>query len=107
MSNISTARLSAAAPLRYHELAEGESIAGVVVKLPRRDEYQGNRLWIDRGDETISIAATSRRGHTVLERELIRQRVRVGHRIRVRYLGMVQTYNGGRSYRDYELGVIA
>ncbi len=92
----------------HYVLAAWERISGRVRKLPNAGEYKGNRLWSQRPDvSVVSLPATSRKGHTVLERELVGQRVRVGSRVTITYLGVREACRETRRHRAYRLEVVA
>jgi hypothetical protein len=76
------------------ELAEGERLTGVVLRLPEAGAVDGNRLTLNTADGVASIPATGRRGWTVLEREL--SRVRVGDTITVHFVGWREKHDGVR-----------
>jgi len=90
---------------RWHELVEGETVEGTVVRLPMWGADAGTRLFLDTDDEVISIPATAGKGHTVLERLLSDERVRVGDGVTITYVGKRRTADGERTYRDYQLEV--
>ena len=86
---------------RQVELMEGETIVGVIERLPKENALGGNSLYLNTGAERISIHATAKRGHTVLERRLDELGVKVGDRISIHYTGKRSTANGEREYRHY------
>jgi hypothetical protein len=91
-------------PWRKYRLVEGEIVEGEVARLPQPAAFCGSRLFLVRKpNDTIAITASGRRGHTVLERELHEQQVRVGDRVAIRFYGMRTTVDGERSYRLYEV----
>jgi hypothetical protein len=55
----------------------------------------------------LGMPASASRGHTILERELVRQRVALGDRIRITFCGRRQTRDGAREYRRYSVQVLA
>jgi hypothetical protein len=89
------------------ELEDGETIVGIVVFVPRSGAFQGNRLFLKTDGGTVGFDATSRRGHTVLERELERQTVKPGDRVRITRHGFRVTQDGEHTYRDYSVEVVA
>jgi hypothetical protein len=86
---------------RDYTLAPGESITGIVRKLPAPGTYEGNRLWIDLGNDILSLAATGKRGHAVLANQLEARRVRHGDRITITYHGLRESASSGHMYRHY------
>lgn len=92
-------------PARQHELIEGESVAGIVLRLPAWNAVSGTRLFLTTGRETVSIPATASKGHTVLAKLLSEEHVAVGDHVTIGYLGKRRTADGEREYRDYRLEV--
>ena len=90
---------------RDYTLAPGESITGIVRKLPAPGTYEGNRLWIDLGDDILSLSATGKRGHVVLANQLEARRVRHGDRITITYHGLRESSSSGHMYRHYVVEV--
>lgn len=88
-------------PWSAHDLAEGESITGVVLRKPTPTAFNGSRLFLGTSDEVIGIHATAKSGHTVLEREL--QDIEHGDRVTITYHGKRLTGDGEREYRFYKL----
>jgi len=92
---------------RLVNLAEGEVVEGLVVRLPGRGIHSGTRLFLQtEAGETICLPATARVGWAVLERALLRERVALGDRIAVRFREWRQTADGERRYRDVDLMVL-
>ncbi|PZS12460.1 MAG: hypothetical protein DLM64_04860 [Solirubrobacterales bacterium] len=90
--------------IRRYELIEGEIVTGRVERLPAAGIDQ---LFLERSaGDVLVLAAAARTGHAVLERELARHQVRVGHRVAIIYTGKVRTVDGARTYRDYQLEVL-
>jgi hypothetical protein len=84
-----------------YELPEGELLEGEVVRLPRRGAHHGTRLFIRTEQGVRAVAATSRRGHTILARELERQSIQEGDMVKVVwYWGETAE---GYPFRRYEL----
>jgi hypothetical protein len=69
-------------PARWRELVDGETLSGRVLRLPAPGAYAGNRLFLRTATEVIAVRATAKRGHSVLERLLIDERVHASLRIR-------------------------
>jgi hypothetical protein len=92
-------------PARQHELVEGESAAGTVLRLPAWNAVNGTWLFLRTTQETVCIPASAKRGHTVLARLLEDEHVAVGDHVTVAYLGKRRTADGEREYRDYRLEV--
>ena len=90
-----------------HEMVEGERVEGVVLRLPAPGVPSGTRLFLETATGPIAIAATAKKGATVLERRLRDEAVGVGDTITVSYFGMRRTADGERSYRDFRLEVKA
>ncbi len=88
---------------RAHELVEGESISGVVLRLPTPGAFNGRRVFIATPEDVVGLHATAKTGHTVLEREL--EHVRPGDRVTITNHGWRDTADGERSYRDYMVEV--
>lgn len=88
-------------PWRAHDLAEGESITGRVLRKPTARAFNRSRVFIGTPNEVIGMHATAKTGHTVLEREL--QDIDPGDRVTVTFLGWRTTTDGERSYRHYEV----
>ena len=97
--------LGTAPAVRWHELLEGEMLSGTVRRLPEPGVPAGTRLFLEVDGELISIPAVARRGHTVLERLLLDERVAVGDCITIIFLGWRRTLDEQREYRAYELEV--
>jgi hypothetical protein len=92
---------------RWIDLGEGQSIEGVVRRLPAPGIHSGTRLFLRTDDgEVLSIAVAAKRGWSVLEWALKRERVRVGDRITVEFLGWRQTADKERRYRDVDVTVL-
>jgi hypothetical protein len=92
---------------RWIDLGEGQALEGTVVRMPTRGAPAGTRLFIrPDGGDTVSIAATAKRGWSVLERALKSERVRVGDRILVEFRGWRQTLDQERRYRDVKVMVL-
>ncbi len=81
------------------ELAEGESVTGVVLRLPAPGAKRGTRLLLDAGGGHVELFASASRGHAVLAGELERQRVAVGDTIRIRSYGWRETRDRECRYR--------
>ncbi len=92
---------------RLYELAEGESVAGEVVRLPERGAFNGSRLFLRRSDtgEVLAIRATAKVGHTVLEKKLVKMDIQVGDHVRVAFQGWAET-GDGFPYRHEEVNRI-
>lgn len=88
-------------PWVARELDEGETITGVVLRLPTRGAFNGSRVFIAMPDEVLGIPATSKVGHTLLEREL--RHIEPGDKVSITYFGKRFTSDGLRAYRHYEL----
>jgi hypothetical protein len=89
-------------PWTPHELSEGETIVGTILRLPTPGAFCGSRLFIGNyPDEVLGIPATAKKGHTVLEREL--EGYQPGDRISVTYDGWRTTADGERKYRLYSV----
>lgn|GEM_PF-6842757 len=88
-------------PWRAHDLAEGESISGVVLRKPTARAFNGSRVFIGTPDEVIGMHATAKTGHTVLEREL--QDIDPGDQVTITFFGKRQTWDGEREYRFYKV----
>src|SRR5207244_961771 len=87
MQNIHDAS-SVAMLARHHELRPGEQITGTVQRLPQHGAFRGNSLLLRLDDgELVALEATAKRGFTTLERELERQAVLPGRRIRITFVG--------------------
>lgn len=70
--------------------------------------YEGNRLWSQRPHvSVVSPPATARKGHTVLERELVGQRVGVESRVTITYLRAREACRETRTHCAYRLEVVA
>jgi len=89
------------------EDGDAHIVEGIVVRMPEPGAPAGNYILLRQGSGCeLSIAATARRGHTVLERELERQRVRVGDRLRVEFRGWAGGLDApGHMYRLYAVEV--
>jgi hypothetical protein len=86
------------APPRF--LREGEAITGTVRQLPKPGRFLGNCVIVETDDgKRVSLAATPRKGHAVLARELTRLGVRVGDAITIAFHGWRLTDDGERRYR--------
>jgi hypothetical protein len=105
MHNVATPQYVRAA--RWLDLAEGQNIEGVVVQLPAHGTPYGTRMFLrtDAG-EVVSIAATAKRGWSVLERALRSEQVRVGDRVAVEFRGWRVTADQERRYRDVRVIVL-
>jgi hypothetical protein len=92
---------------RLVNLAEGQVIEGVVIRLPGPGIHSGTRLFVrtDSGD-VICLPATARAGWAVLERALIREGVAQGDRIAVRFRAWRETKDGERRYRDVDVMIL-
>ena len=88
-------------PWRAHDLAEGETITGTVVRLPERGAFCGSRVFIAARGEVVGLSATAKVGHTLLERELTH--IEAGDKVSITYFGKRTTVDGEREYRHYEL----
>jgi hypothetical protein len=88
-------------PWRAHDLAEGESVTGRVVRLPKRGAFNGSRVFIATRAEIVGLHATAKTGHTVLERQL--KGIGVGDLITIINHGLRMTRDGERYYRHYEV----
>ena len=85
----------------------GASVTGTVIRLPAPNIANGTYLYLRRDlGRTVGLHATSRRGHTVLERELHDQTVQVGDVIQVTFHGWRTTTGGERQYRDERVQII-
>lgn len=87
----------------FHELAEGERLAGVIVRLPDPGAFHGSKLFVRREDGVIAVYATAKRGRTILEFRL--RELQVGDRITLVYHGKRRTLDDQREYRAYSLSV--
>lgn len=97
---------SAVRDAQWIDLAEGQSVTGTVVRLPARGIPSGTRLFIRTDSDVVSIAAAAKRGWSVFERELKRQNVQAGDRIKVTFVGWRQTTNEERRYRNVDVTVL-
>jgi hypothetical protein len=92
---------------RWIDLNEGQTIEGMVLRMPARGAPSGTRLFLRLDDgQVVSIAAVARRGWSVLERALKREHVRLGDRILVDFRGWRQTLDQERRYRDVDAIVL-
>ena len=92
---------------RWIDLAEGETIAGRVVQLPAKGAHSGTRLFLRRDDGTIvCIAATARRGWSVLEKALVDDAVCEGDKVQVTFDGWRRTRDKERVYRSVHLMIL-
>jgi hypothetical protein len=90
---------------RWIDLAEGQCVEGVIVRLPAPGVPYGTRLFIRRDDgQVVSLAAAARRGWSVFENAL--KGVLVGDRIYVKFDGWRQTADGERRYRNIRVTVL-
>jgi hypothetical protein len=87
---------------RPYELAESETVAGVVLRLPAAAAFNGSRLFLRTEHGTLAIRATAKSGHTALANQLERLQVRPGDEIAVAFTGWGTTA-AGYSYRNYEV----
>jgi hypothetical protein len=86
-----------------YELAEGETLAGTVLRLPQAGAFNGSRLFVRKpGGEVLAIRATAKAGHTVLENQLKRHGVEPGHEVSITLEGWGTTTEG-YNMRLYEL----
>jgi len=90
---------------RSVELIAGERVEGIVLRLPIWNAESGTRLFLATVRGTVSIPATANKGHSVLARLLDDERVAVGDRVAVTYMGKRPTADGEREYRHYRLEV--
>jgi hypothetical protein len=88
-------------------LAEGQVLEGIVLRLPGRGIHSGTRIFLrtDAGEE-VCLPATGRAGWAVLERTLLAEKVAIGDRIAIRFRGWRETADGERRYRDCEVMVL-
>lgn len=91
----------------WRELAEGESVAGVVLRLPAPGAKWGTRVLLDVDGRHVELYASVSRGHAVLARDLDRQHVAVGDTIRIRSYGWRETRDTERRYRLERVEVLA
>jgi DNA/RNA endonuclease YhcR with UshA esterase domain len=87
---------------RPYELAEGETVAGVVLRLPAAGTFNGSRLFVRTEHGTLAVRATAKSGHTALGNLLERPHVRPGDRVAVTFTGWGTTA-AVYSYRNYEV----
>jgi hypothetical protein len=83
--------------------AEGDSIEGLVLRLPQPGLHNGRRLILQSNGEERLVDASARHGHAVLADKLERLGVRVGDHVRITYVGWRVTRDGARRYRLYTL----
>lgn len=83
----------------------GESIRGLVVRLPQPDTGYGRSLILAAGGILRRLDAGAKTGHAVLARELERQHVRPGDAVKITYQGWRTTQDGADRYRLYVLSV--
>lgn len=88
-------------------LREGETCEGIVLRLPAAGVPHGRQLFLVGDDGAVySLPAVARAGWAVLEKSLVRERVRPGDRIAVSFLGWRATADGERRYRDTSVVVL-
>jgi hypothetical protein len=89
---------------RHHDLQPGECITGVVHRLPEHGAFRGNSLLLRvEGGELVAVEATAKRGFYVLEREIERQAISPGSRVRIDFLGWREAQSGMHSYRNIKV----
>lgn len=78
-------------------------LEGIVERLPSAGGFHGRRLFVrvDSG-AVLALVASAKLGHTVLERELAKQRIQVGDDIRVTFAGWRKSA-AEHQYRDYKI----
>lgn len=86
---------------RTHDLVEGESITGRVVRLPSPGAFNGSRVFVATPSEVVGLQATAKTGHTVLERKL--ESIEHGDLVTITFHGKRPTADGEREYRLYTL----
>jgi hypothetical protein len=91
---------------KRYGLIEGETLSGTVAKLPTPNSAYGTWLVLDCDGRCLALAATAKRGWSVLERALIEQLVGVGDRIELRFCGWRESREG-RRYRLVRVAVLA
>ncbi len=91
---------------RAIELAVGETVEGAVERLPQPGTTHGNRLFLRTPIGVVGLNATSRTGHTVLERLLIDLVIEVGESVSITFEGWRSTVTGRREYRLYSLRLL-
>ena len=87
---------------RPYELAEGETVAGVVLRLPVAGTFNGSRLFLRTDHGTLAIRATAKSGHTALANLLERLHIRPGDEVAVAFTGWGTTA-AGYDFRSYEV----
>lgn len=92
---------------RLLDLRPGESLRGILLRLPQRGIPHGTRLFIlTEGDGPVALLATKKAGWLCFERALVREDPQPGDLIEVRFRGWRSTLDGLRRYRDVDVTIL-